>query len=96
MVRMERKLIKKWTQEGLRPSNFEFFTNRSDLIVGKQPGKDAEVEYVCPKCQNYEIITVAMGKGVTKTGRAKKKFDRPEFNCTKCGASIKVTELKKI
>jgi predicted RNA-binding Zn-ribbon protein involved in translation (DUF1610 family) len=92
---MERKLIKKWTDEGLRPSSFEFFTNRPDLIIGKLPGKDAEVEYICPKCQNYEIKTISMGKGVTKTGRQKKKFDRPEFDCTKCGNVIKVLELKK-
>lgn len=74
--------------EGLRPGNFEFFTNRSDVVVGKLPEKDAEVEYVCPHCQFYEIKTISMEKG-------KKKFKRPSFACSKCGKTIEVTDLKK-
>jgi len=85
---MDSKLIKKWMAEGSRPGNFEFFTNRPDVVVGKLPGKDAEVEYICPFCKFYEIKTVPMEKG-------KKKFKRPEFECSKCGKAIEVTNLKK-
>ncbi len=93
---MESKLIKKWMEQDLRPSNFEFFTNRPDLVVGKLPEKDAEVEYVCPHCKNHEMKTIQMGKGTTATGRTKRKFDRPEFDCSKCGKLIKVLQLKKV
>lgn len=82
-------------QQGLRPSSFEFFTNREDLVVGKLPGKDAEAEYVCPHCGFYETKTVQMNKGLTASGKLKRKFDRPEFSCGKCGKTIKVLELKK-
>ena len=92
---MNSELIKKWTKQGMRPSKFEFFTNRPNLVMGKLPGKDAEVEYECPNCKNYEIKTVQMGKGTTPTGKTKRKFDRPEFNCSKCNTTIKVVELKK-
>lgn len=85
---MDSKLIKKWMAEGLRPGNFEFFTNRPDIVVGKLPGKDAEVEYVCPFCKFSEIKTVPMEKG-------KKKFKRPEFECSKCKKTIEVPNLKK-
>lgn len=86
---MESKLIKRWMGEGLKPSNFEFFTNRPNLIIGKLPGKEAEVEYVCPFCNHYEIKTIQMEKG-------KKKFKRPDFACSKCSKTIKVHELKKV
>jgi hypothetical protein len=92
---MESKLIKKWLDSGIRPSSFEFFTNRPELVVGKLPEKDAEIEYICPYCKFYEIKTVQMGKGTTKSGRTSKKFTRPEFNCSKCGKTIKVLNLKK-
>lgn len=88
MNSMDSKLIKKWLAEGLKPSEFEFFTNRSDVVVGKRPEKDAEVEYVCPFCKFYEIKTVPMEKG-------KKKFKRPSFSCSKCGKTIEVSNLKK-
>ena len=74
--------------EGIRPSNFEFFTNRPDVVVGKMHGKDAEVEYTCPFCQFYEIKNVPMEKG-------KKKFKRPSFTCSKCEKTIEVSNLKK-
>ncbi|MBI2546873.1 MAG: hypothetical protein HYW23_00300 [Candidatus Aenigmarchaeota archaeon] len=92
---MESKLIEKWENSGLRPSTFEFFTNRSDLVIGKLPNQDAEVEYVCPYCQFYEIKTVPMEKGTTKSGKTSKKFSRPEFPCSKCSRVIKVTPLKQ-
>ena len=92
---MESKLIKKWLEAGIKPSNLEFFTNRPDLIVGKLPNRDAEVEYVCPYCQFYEIKNVQMEKGTTKSGKTSKKFERPEFSCSKCNKIIKVLALKK-
>lgn len=92
---MDSKLIKKWKDAGLLPSKFEFFTNRSELVIGKLPNQDAEVEYICPVCKFYETKTVPMGKGTTKTGKVSRKFDRPEFNCSKCNKLIKVTALKK-
>ena len=92
---MESKLIKKWLEAGIKPSNLEFFTNRPDLIVGKLPNQDAEVEYICPHCQFYEIKIIQMEKGATKSGKTSKKFERPEFLCTKCNKTIKVARLKQ-
>ena len=89
---MESKLIKKWVAEGLKPSSFEFFTRRENVVIGKQQGKDAEVEYECDKCKNYEIISLNMEQG----GKRRKKFERPEFKCSKCGNLIKVDPLKKL
>jgi predicted RNA-binding Zn-ribbon protein involved in translation (DUF1610 family) len=89
---MDSKLVKKWLAEGLKPSTFEFFTRRENVVIGKLPGKDAEVEYVCDKCGNYEIKTIEMEQG----GKKKKKFERPEFSCTKCGKIFKVEPLKKL
>jgi len=89
---MESKLIKKWVAEGLKPSSFEFFTRRENVVIGKQQGKDAEVEYECDKCKNYEIIFLNMEQG----GKRRKKFERPEFKCSKCGNLIKVDPLKKL
>ena len=91
---MESKLIKKWISSGLKPSNFEFFTNRPNLVVGKLSNQDAEVEYICPNCQFCEIKTIQMEKGVTKSGKTSKKFSRPEFSCSKCNKSIEVSKLK--
>ena len=79
---------------GLRPGNFEFFTNRPELVMGKLPGQSAEVEYVCPHCKFYEIKTIEMIKGTTKSGKTSKKFDRPSFTCSKCGKKIEVPKLK--
>lgn len=89
---MDSKLVKKWVAEGMKPSSFEFFTRRANVIVGKMPGKDAEVEYECDNCKNYEIISVKMEQG----GKRKKKFDRPEFNCSKCGKNFVIEPLKKL
>ncbi len=91
---MDSKLIKKWVSSGLKPSNFEFFTNRPNLVVGKLSNQDAEVEYICPNCQFCEIKTIQMEKGVTKSGKTSKKFSRPEFSCSKCNKSIEVSKLK--
>ena len=86
---MESKLVKKWIEEGLRPSkDFEFFTRRRNLVVGKRIGEEADAEYVCPFCQFYEIKKIDMEKG-------KKKFKRPKFKCSKCGKTVLVPSLKK-
>lgn len=85
---MDSKLVKKYVSEGLKPSSFEFFTRRENIVVGKMLGKPADVEYVCPFCGFYEIKTVEMEKG-------KKKFKRPIFECSKCKKTIEVPNLKK-
>jgi len=86
---MESKLIKKWVEEGLSPSkDFEFFTRRENLVIGKKLNQSADVEYQCPFCSFYEIKTIEMEKG-------KKKFKRPNFKCSKCGKTIEVPDLKK-
>ena len=86
---MESKLVKRWVEEGLKPSrDFEFFTRRENFIVGKLWGQPAQVEYVCPFCGFYEIKTIEMKK-------RKRKFKRPKFNCTKCGKTITVPNLRK-
>lgn len=87
---MESKLIKEWTAAGIKPSNFEFFTHRSNLVIGKLPEQKARVEYICPFCKFYEIKDIEMQK--SKSG---KKFLRPTFNCSKCGRAIKVQDLRK-
>ena len=86
---MESKLIKKWVEEGLSPSkDFEFFTRRENLVIGKKLNQSADVEYQCPFCSFYEIKTIEMEKG-------KKNFKRPNFKCSKCGKTIEVPDLKK-
>ena len=86
---MESKLIKKWIEEGLSPSkDFEFFTRRENVVIGKKLNQPADVEYQCPFCGFYEIKTIEMEKG-------KKKFKRPNFKCSKCGKTIEVPNLKK-
>jgi transcription elongation factor Elf1 len=86
---MESKLVKKWIKEGLRPSkDFEFFTRRESLIVGKRKGQDADVEYKCPYCGFYEIKKIEMEMG-------KKKFKRPKFKCSSCEKTILVPNLRK-
>ena len=86
---MDSKLVKKWVEQGLSPSkDFDFFTRRENLVVGKLKGQPAQVEYNCPFCGFYEIKTVEMEK-------RKKKFKRPKFKCSKCGKTILVPDLKK-
>ncbi len=88
-IKMDSKLIKEWMNQGLRPSkDFEFFTRRDNLIIGKKRNEPAQVEYNCPFCGFYEIKTIEMEKG-------KKKFKRPKFKCSKCGKTILVLNLKK-
>ena len=88
-VRMESKLINKWIEDGLSPSkDFEYFTRRENLLIGKKKGQPAEVEYSCPFCGFYEIKKIEMEKG-------KKKFNRPKFKCSKCGKTILIPTLKK-
>lgn len=86
---MDSKLVKKWMEQGLRPSkDFEFFTRRKNLIVGKKRDEPARVEYNCPFCGFYEIKNIEMKRG-------KKKFKRPKFKCSKCGKTILIPDLKK-
>lgn len=86
---MESKLVKEWMDRGLRPSkDFEFFTRRENLVVGKLWDQPAQVEYNCPYCGFYEIKMIEMGKG-------KKKFKRPKFKCSECGKTIIVPDLRK-
>ncbi len=92
---MDSKLIKEWMSAGLKPGSFEFFTNRPDIVIGKLRDKPAKVEYICPFCKHYEIKEIEMEKNITKSGKTSKKFSRPEFNCSKCGKTIKVETLKK-
>ena len=84
------KLIAKWLKTGLKPKDFEFFTNRSNLVIGKLPGQKALVEYKCPYCGLYEIKEIELEKN------SKGKFKRPKFKCSKCGKTIRVKDLRKI
>ena len=48
---MESKLVKKWVEEELSPSkDFEYFTRRDNIVIGKKWDQPAEVEYNCPFC----------------------------------------------
>jgi formylmethanofuran dehydrogenase subunit E len=86
---MDSKLVKKWVEEGLKPStDFEYFTRRDNIVIGKKWNQPAEVEYTCPFCSFYEIKNIEMEKGA-------KKFKRPKFKCSKCGKTIAVPDLKK-
>jgi len=88
---MESKLIKQWVSDGLKPSkDFEFFTRRPNLVVGKLIGKPAKVEYKCPFCGFYEIKEITMEKA-----SGGKKFKRPKFKCSGCGKTILVESLRK-
>jgi len=84
------KLISKWLAAGLKPSDFEFFTNRPNVVIGKLPGEDALVEYKCPYCGFYEIKKLQLER--KKDG----KFKRPKFACSKCGKTILVEDLRKL
>lgn len=92
---MESKLVKKWVEEGLKPSkDFDFFTRRPDAVVGKLVGKPAFVEYTCPHCEFYEVKEIEMEK-VIKAGKETKKYKRPKFKCSKCERTILIESLKK-
>ena len=84
------KLISRWLKAGLKPKDFEFFTNRPNLVIGKLPGQKALVEYKCPYCGFYEI------KEITLEKNAKGKFKRPRFKCSNCGKTIIVKDLRKL
>ena len=87
---MKSKLMEEWLKQGLSLSkDFEFFTRRENLIIGKKRNEKAKVEYICPFCGFYEIKTIEMQKG-------KKKFKRPKFKCSKCGKTIIVSDLRKV
>ncbi|NCN38913.1 MAG: hypothetical protein COY38_04170 [Candidatus Aenigmarchaeota archaeon CG_4_10_14_0_8_um_filter_37_24] len=88
---MESKLVKGWLSQGLKPSkDFDFFTRRSDMVVGKVIDKPAKVEYECPFCKFYEIKEIEMEKDSKG-----KKFKRPKFTCSSCKKVILVEGLKK-
>lgn len=88
---MESKLVKEWTSKHLIPSkDFNFFTKRDNLVVGKLKNQEAQAEYICPFCKFYEIKYIQMERD--KSG---KKFKRPKFKCSKCGKTILVDSLKK-
>ena len=88
---MDSKLVKEWASKGLKPSkDFEFFTRRPDMVIGKLIDEQAKVEYECPYCGFYEIKEIEMEKDSKG-----KKFKRPRFKCSKCGKSILVESLKK-
>ena len=88
---METKLVKEWISQGLKPSkDFEFFTRRPDMVVGKVKGMPAKAEYTCPHCGFYEIKEIEMEKDPKG-----KKFKRPKFKCSKCDRIILIENLKK-
>ena len=88
---MESKLVKEWVSQGLKPSkDFEFFTRRPDMVVGKVIDKPFKVEYECPFCGFYEIKEIEMEKDSKG-----KKFKRPKFKCSSCEKVILVEDLKK-
>jgi len=88
---MDSELVKEWVSQGLGPSkDFEFFTRRPDMVIGKMKDKPAKVEYICPFCGFQEIKEVEMEKDSKG-----KKFKRPKFKCSGCGKSIRLESLKK-
>jgi DNA-directed RNA polymerase subunit RPC12/RpoP len=90
---MESKLLKEWMSKGLKIStDFEFYTKRDYIVVGKLKGQPAIAEYECPYCKHYEI-THNVNLEKTKTG---KKFQRPKIKCSGCGKTIIVESLKKV
>lgn len=84
------KLLSEWLSRGLTLSDFEFFTNRENVVIGKLPNEKALVEYVCPKCGFYEIKNIELEKLKSDP----RKFKRPKFSCSKCGKVIVVESLK--
>jgi len=92
---MQSKLIKQWTAEKLQPSkDFEFFTRREDMVLGKLNGKPAMVEYRCPHCGFCEIKEIDMVRGKSGKRKSGKKYKRPSFKCSKCDKTIKISKLK--
>jgi len=88
---MDSKLVKEWVSQGLKPSkDFEFFSRRPDMVVGKVRGKPAKAEYNCPFCGFYTIDEIEMEKDSKG-----KKFKRPKFKCSGCGRTIRMESLKK-
>ncbi|MBI1978511.1 MAG: hypothetical protein HYS62_00430 [Candidatus Aenigmarchaeota archaeon] len=43
----------------------------------------------------YFTHTIQMEKGTSKSGKTSKKFERPQFACSKCSKTIEVSALKK-
>ncbi|MEM5875536.1 MAG: hypothetical protein QXW01_03380 [Candidatus Aenigmatarchaeota archaeon] len=85
------KLLNEWRSKGLKISDFEFFTNREKIVIGKLPDEEAKVEYYCPYCGFYEIKVIELER--LKSDPT--KFKRPKFKCSKCGKTIIVEDLKK-
>ncbi|MEM5814953.1 MAG: hypothetical protein QXD89_00475 [Candidatus Aenigmatarchaeota archaeon] len=84
------KLIQEWISKGLKLSDFEFFTKRDNLVIGKLPNQDGLVEYKCPYCNFYEIKKIELEKMKSDS----RKFKRPKFKCSNCGKTILVESLK--
>ncbi|MFH7880848.1 MAG: hypothetical protein QXI09_02470 [Candidatus Aenigmatarchaeota archaeon] len=85
------KLLNEWKSKGLKLSDFEFFTNRDKIVIGKLPNQEAFVEYYCPFCNFYEIKSIKLER--LKSDPT--KFKRPKFKCSNCGKTIIVEDLKK-
>ncbi len=85
------KLLKEWLSQGLKVSDFEFFTNREKVVIGKLPEQKAVCEYICPYCDFYEIKEIEL----ERLSSNPTKFKRPKFKCSKCGKTILVESLKK-
>lgn len=86
---LKSKLIQEWVEKGFKPSkDFEFFTKRDYLVIGKLKNQPALAEYECPFCGFYEMKHIEMVKGV-------RKFKPPRFNCSKCRKPIVVESLRK-
>lgn len=85
------KLLQEWLSKGLKVSDFEFFTNRENVVIGKLPNEDGLVEYTCPYCGFYEIKKIELEKSKADP----RKFKRPKFKCSKCEKVILVESLKK-
>lgn len=89
---MESKLIKEWMDKGLKIStDFEFFTKRDNVVVGKIRGQPPIVEYECPDCKYYEITN----KVELEKNKSGKKFQKPKFKCSNCGKRIVVESLRE-
>jgi len=85
------KLLQEWLSRGLKLSDFEFFTNRENVVIGKLPEEDALVEYICPYCKFYEIKKIELERSKVDPT----KFKRPKFKCSRCGKTILVESLNK-
>ncbi|MEM5803149.1 MAG: hypothetical protein QW350_00205 [Candidatus Aenigmatarchaeota archaeon] len=85
-------MLKEWIEKGLKIStDFEFYTKRDYVVIGKLKGQPPIAEYECPNCKHYEITNnVQLEK--TKSG---KKFQRPRIKCSNCGKVMIIESLKK-